>query len=113
MARKSKRIKHSKAEGGHVKIGSHKLTHSGGHNILMLGLILVFMILLAPLAFIEAQNSATGYVTAVEEKNDDITAMATGFIMDSSITTTIMVVLAIAFLIPVELLLRKEVKRNK
>ncbi len=76
--------------------------HSGVENVVILGLILAFFVILAPLAYTQlpTENASPKY--------DNITGLATSNIMGADVTTALIVVLAVAFLIPVELSLRKQ-----
>ncbi|MBI4895097.1 MAG: hypothetical protein HY831_01260 [Candidatus Aenigmarchaeota archaeon] len=74
--------------------------HSGVENVVILGMILAFFVILAPLAYTQLP------LADASPKYDDITGLATSNIMEADATTAIIVVLAIAFLIPVELSLR-------
>lgn len=76
--------------------------HSGVENVAMLVLILTFFAILAPLAHTQLPNLETA-----GPKNDEITGLALSNTMDSNITLSILIILSIAFLIPVELTLRK------
>lgn len=81
--------------------------HSGVENVVILGLILAFFVILAPLAYTQLPAADAS------PKYDEITGLATSNVMEADVTTAIIVVLAIAFLIPVELSLRNQKHQHK
>ncbi|MFH0837601.1 MAG: hypothetical protein V1870_05710 [Candidatus Aenigmatarchaeota archaeon] len=84
-----------------------KFTHSGHHNVAMLVMVLAFFALLAPLAYTQLPTVDAG------PKYDVVTGLAVSNTMEPSITTALLIIFAIAFLIPAELSLRKYQKSSK
>ena len=84
-----------------------KFTHSGHHNVAMLGMILAFFAILAPLAYSQLPSADAG------PKYDIATGLAVSNTMEPTITTALMIIFAIAFLVPVELILRDYQKFSK
>lgn len=81
--------------------------YSNIENLVLLGLVLSFLIILTPLAYTSLPSAS------FETKNDVITGLATSNIMEPDVTTALLIIFAIAFLIPVELMLRKNDKYIK
>lgn len=79
-----------------------KFKHSGIENVIVLGLILSFFVILTPLVYTQLPAQGAG------PKYDIVTGLAVSNTMEADITIAILIALAVAFLIPVELLLRKQ-----
>ena len=84
-----------------------KFKHNGINNLIILSMVLAFFVILAPLAYTSLPSENTG------PKNDVITGLALSNTMEPNMTTGLLVILSIVFLLPVELMLRKHLPNKE
>ncbi|MBI5332863.1 MAG: hypothetical protein HZB65_04775 [Candidatus Aenigmarchaeota archaeon] len=104
LKRKSKISRKSSSSGKRFNV---KFTHSGHRNVAMLGMILAFFAILAPLAYTQLPSADAG------PKYDIATGLAVSNTMEPGITNALLIIFAIVFLVPVELMIRDYQKNSK